>query len=136
MMANLRDLIHYKFDAGDAEIIALMDGTRSIEEIVVQRLEESGEIELSGVADLVLTLYQGNFLDRPYVDVDAAVARALKPGTSVSRKFRTFAKTLTIEFGSPQRLVEKLHNAGLRVFLSTGHFSVQPRKAVIDVPAV
>jgi len=118
MMANPRDLIHYKFDAGDAEIIALMDGTRSIEEIVVERLEESGEIELSGVADLVLTLYQGNFLDRPYIDVDAAVVRALKPGTRVSRKFRTFAKTLTIEFGSPQRLVEVLHDAGGRVFFN------------------
>src|SRR5436190_1561373 len=67
MMANLRDLIHYKFDSGDAELIALMDGTRSIEEIVVERLEASGEIELSGVADVVLTLYQGNFLDKTYV---------------------------------------------------------------------
>ena len=118
MMANLRDLIHYKFDAGDAELIALMDGTRSIEEIVVERLEESGEIELSGVADVVLTLYQGNFLDKTYVDVDAAVQRALKPGTRASRKFRHFAKTLTVEFGSPQRIVEILYNSGLRIFFN------------------
>ncbi|HLW18026.1 MAG TPA: cyclic nucleotide-binding domain-containing protein [Actinomycetota bacterium] len=118
MMANPRDLIHYKFDSGDAELISLMDGTRTIEEIVVERLEESGEIELSGVADVVLTLYQGNFLDHDYIDADAAVERALKPGTRVSRKFRHFAKTLTVEFGSPQRLVEALYKGGVRVFFN------------------
>lgn len=118
MMANHRDQIHYKFDSGDAELISLMDGTRTVEEIVVERLEESGEIELSGVADVVLTLYQGNFLDRRYLDAEAAVQNALKPGTRATRKFRHFAKTLTVEFGSPQRLVEFLYNAGIKFFFN------------------
>jgi CRP-like cAMP-binding protein/Zn-dependent protease len=116
MYCNPRDLIHFKFDPADAELIALMDGTRSVEEIVLDRLEKSGEIELSGVADLVLTLYEGNFLDRDYVDIEKALENALNPASTARRKLRTFGRTLTIQFGSPQRLVKALHDRGLKVF--------------------
>jgi len=115
MLCNPRDLIHFRFDPGDAELIALMDGTRSVEEIVLERLEESGEIELSGVADLVLTLYEGNFLDRPYVDVDKAVEAGMHPTSAARQKARRFARTLTIEFGSPQRLVKRMYEGGLKI---------------------
>ncbi|HJT37514.1 MAG TPA: hypothetical protein VJ818_03730, partial [Actinomycetota bacterium] len=74
MVCNPREMAHFRFEPGDAELIELLDGERTIEEIVLDRLEESGEIELSGVADLVLTLYEANLLDVPYVDVDAALA--------------------------------------------------------------
>jgi CRP-like cAMP-binding protein/Zn-dependent protease len=118
MIANPRDLIHYRIEPGDAEIMALMDGTRSIEEIVVQRLEESGEIELSGVADLVLTLYEANYLERPYVDSLAAVKKALDPAPTITQKFRTFARTQTVTIGSPQKMVQVLHDAGLKWFFN------------------
>jgi CRP-like cAMP-binding protein/Zn-dependent protease len=118
MIANPRDLLHYRIDPGDSEILRLMDGNRTIEEIVVQRLEESGEIELSGVADLVLTLYQANFLERPFVDSEAALQRAIDPAPTFRHKLRTFASTLTVELGSPQRLVQALYDAGLRYFFN------------------
>lgn len=117
MMANPRDLVHFRFEGGDAEIIELMDGSRTVEEIVVERLQSSGEMELSGVADLVLTLYEGNFLDQHYVDVDEGVKRALQ-GSAMRRKLRTFARTLTFEFGSPQKLVESLYRNGLKLFFN------------------
>jgi CRP-like cAMP-binding protein/Zn-dependent protease len=118
MMANPRDLIHFRFDEGDAALIALMDGTRTVEDIVIHRLSSSGEIELSGVADVVLTLYEGNFLEQPYVDVESALARALHPASPLRRKLRTFARTLTIELGSPQRIVEWLYRGGLKAFFN------------------
>ncbi|MGZ4189745.1 MAG: cyclic nucleotide-binding domain-containing protein [Actinomycetota bacterium] len=118
MMANPRDLIHFRFDENDAAFIELMDGSRSVEEIVIERLESSGEIELAGVAGLVLTLYEGNFLEQPYIDVDAAVQRALHPGPPLRHKLRTFARTLTLEFGSPQRLVEWLYRNVLKIFFN------------------
>jgi len=119
MIANPRDLIHFRIEPGDAEILDLLDGTRSVEEIVVQRLEDAGEIELSGVADIVLTLYESNFLERPYVDSMTAVKEALDPRPSIRKKLRRFARTLTIGFGSPQKMVEWFHDrAGFKIFFN------------------
>jgi len=53
MIANPRDLLHYKLEPGEMELLPLMDGTRTVKEIVVERFRESGDIELSAVADLV-----------------------------------------------------------------------------------
>ena len=57
----------------------LLDGTRTLGEIVVAQLERSGELDTAAMVDLVRTLHAGGFLTDPYVDVDAAVARALAP---------------------------------------------------------
>ena len=63
MIANPRDLLHFKLEPGEVEIVKLMDGTRTVKEIVLERFKESGDLELSAVADLVKQLYTGNFLD-------------------------------------------------------------------------
>jgi len=63
MIANPRDLVHYQLKPWEIEIVRLMDGTRTVQEIVVERLETSGDLELSGVADLVHELHIGNFLE-------------------------------------------------------------------------
>jgi len=118
MIANPRDLIHYRLDLGEAELLGLMDGTRSVEDIVIDHLHEAGELELSGVADLVLGLYQGNFLDLPYLDVDAALARALDPVSPSRRKLRIFLKTQTFEWSGPQRVVEWFYEHGLKAFFT------------------
>ena len=62
MIANPRDLLHYQLAPGEMELLPLMDGTRTVKEIVVERFRESGDIELSAVADLVRQLQVGNFL--------------------------------------------------------------------------
>ncbi len=77
MIANPRDLLHYQLEPGELELLPLMDGTRTVKEIVVERFRESGDMELSGVADLVQTLRVGNFLTTPFVDVRAAVRRSI-----------------------------------------------------------
>jgi CRP-like cAMP-binding protein/Zn-dependent protease len=117
MIANPRDLIHFRIEPGDAELLGLMDGTRTVEEIAIGRLQETGELEISGVADLVVTLYEGNILSRPFVDVDAAVTRALDPRATLGRKLRIFAKTLTFEWAGAQRLVKWLYDHGFRFFM-------------------
>src|SRR5919198_6007251 len=79
MVANPRDLVHYRLEAADYELLAYMDGTKTVKEIVVDRLREGGEIDVGGVADLVYTLYIENFLEDRYVDVDAMVKQAVDP---------------------------------------------------------
>jgi CRP-like cAMP-binding protein len=118
VIANPRDLIHYRLEPAETELVKLMDGSRTVKEIVVERFQESGDLELSGVADLVSILYEGNFLDRRFVDVPGAVKRALNPISVARQKGREFMRTLTIEWQGAHRLVRWLHDHGLKWFFN------------------
>ena len=76
MIANPTDLLHYQLQIGDVPLLALMDGTRTVRQIVVERFQESGDMDLDGVADLVRELRQGNFLTDRFVDVREMVKEA------------------------------------------------------------
>jgi CRP-like cAMP-binding protein/Zn-dependent protease len=116
MLANPRDLLHYRIEPSDTEMVKLMDGTRSVQEIVAERFGETGELELSGLADLVVLLYEGNFLDRPYVNVDDAIKRAMNPISPMRQKGRQFARSLSIEWTDADRPVKWLYNHFLKWF--------------------
>lgn len=114
MIANPRDLLHYRLAASDLDLLEMMDGTRTVKEIVIERFEGSGEIELTAVIDLVRQLYRGNFLDQRYVDVPSMVRRAMDPVSDRRRKARQFGKTLSIEWEGAHTLVQWLYGHGLR----------------------
>ncbi len=116
MIANPRDLLHYRLEPGEVELLPLMDGSRSVAEIVVERLRGSGDLELSSVADLVRQLRIGNFLTTPFVDAEAAVRRAIDPVSAVRAHAREFAKTLSIEWRGAHRLVSWFYRYLLRWF--------------------
>jgi CRP-like cAMP-binding protein/Zn-dependent protease len=92
----------------------MMDGTRTVKEIVIERFEGSGEMELSTVIDLVRSLYRGNFLEQRHVDVPGMVERAMDPVTERRRKARQFGRTLSIEWEGAHRLVKWLYDHGLK----------------------
>jgi len=114
MIANPRDLLHYRLAASDLDLLEMMDGTRTVKEIVIERFEGSGEIELTTVIDLVRQLYQGNFLEQGYVDVPSMVTRAMDPLTERRRKAQQFGKTLSIEWEGAHKLVRWLYDHGLK----------------------
>jgi putative peptide zinc metalloprotease protein len=118
MVGNPRDLIHYRLDKSDLELLRLMDGTRTVKEIVLERLRESGDLELSTVADLVRQLYAGNFLDRRFSDVNGMVKRAMNPQSLFRRKASHFARTLSIEWSDADGLVRWLYDHGLKWFFN------------------
>jgi putative peptide zinc metalloprotease protein len=120
VIANPRDLLHFRLEPGDVELVKLMDGTRTVKEIVVERFEDSGDLELSGVADLVEDLKAGNFLHRPFVDVYGAVERAVAPRGTIRTKIREFLSTLSIQWDGADRFVRWLHEHGLRHFFRPG----------------
>src|SRR5207247_2384982 len=108
MVANPRDLIHYEIKPNEGKLLALMDGTRTLKEILVEQLDETGDLELSGVADLVRSLSVGNFLDRPFVDVDEGVQRAIKPVTKGRERARQFVTSLTLDWKGADRPIRRL----------------------------
>ncbi len=105
MLANPRDLVHLRLEPGEADLLPLMDGTRSVKQIVVERFRESGDLELSGVADLVSELRQRNFLDVRFVDVGEAVRRRLDRSPAPVRFLRNFVKTLSVEWSGANAFV-------------------------------
>jgi CRP-like cAMP-binding protein/Zn-dependent protease len=114
--ANPRDLLHYRLEPGEVELLALMDGSRTVREIVVERFRESGDLELSGVIDLVRQLRVGNFLETRFLDSDAIVRRALTPSSAGRRKARQFARTLSVDWSGAHRMVDWFYRNGLRWF--------------------
>src|SRR5438034_5191729 len=113
MAANLRDLVHYRLTPEEADMLSLMDGTRTVKELVIERFGESGALDAASVTDLVLLLHAGGFLEDPYVDVLGAVERGL---AGKRRRFREFVQTQTVEWSGADRLVRWLHDHALRWF--------------------
>lgn len=116
MIANPRELLHYRLEPGEYAIFKLIDGRRSIKEIVVERMSQAGDVELDEVAGLVGALEEGNFLDHQYVDTDEAVRRALDPLSARRRKLRVFTRTLSIEWSGAERLVRWCYDHGVKWF--------------------
>jgi CRP-like cAMP-binding protein/Zn-dependent protease len=117
MIAQPRDLVHYRLTPDELQTVRLMDGTRTVKEIVLERFRESGDLELEGVAELVRELQVGGFLDPPFVDTKEALRRAMDP--SVSRaKVREFTRTFSVEWKDADRLFRWMHDHGLRFFFN------------------
>lgn len=114
MVANTRELVHYRLPADQLPLLEKMDGTRTVKEIVLEEFDASGDLDLDSVTDLVQTLYEGNFLEQRFRDVDALVVRAMDPVSERRRKARAFAKNLTLEWRSANEVVRWLYEHGLR----------------------
>ena len=133
MVANTRDLLHYRLPASELPLLRKMDGSRSVKELVLEEFKASGDLDPDAVTDLVRTLYEGNFLGQRYRDVDALVTRALDPVTERRRRARTFAKTLTIEWSDANRVVQWLYDHGLRYAFSKAAVAVEVFVAIVGV---
>lgn len=133
MVANTRDLVHYRLPLSELPLLRKMDGSRSVKELVLEEFDDSGDLDPDAVTDLVRTLYEGNFLEQRYRDVNELVTRAMNPVTERRRRARTFAKTLTIEWADANRVVQWLYDHGLRFAFSKPIVALEAFIAVAGV---
>ena len=105
MVANPRAMLYYRLEPWEADMLPLMDGTRTVGEIAVARLEEEGDLDAAGATELIQILEVGGFLEPVPVGFQEGLARALDPLTAAQRKIRTFLKTLSIEWTGADRFV-------------------------------
>src|SRR5213080_5489562 len=63
MVKNPRGPAYFRFSAEDGEIIDMLDGTRTVRELVVDRMRDSNAFEFDNVVDLVALLQEGDFLE-------------------------------------------------------------------------
>ena len=105
MVANPRAMLFFRLEPWEADLLELMDGTRTVAEIIVERLEDQGDLDAGAATGLVMALQSGGFLDPHPPDVDESLKDHLDPASPARRKLRTFVRTLSIDWSGANRLV-------------------------------
>ncbi len=106
MAANPRAMLFFRLEPWEVDLLELMDGSRTVAEIVVDRMEEEGDLDAGAATGLVMALQSGGFLDPHPPDVEGSLKDHLDPASTARRKLRTFAKTLSIDWSGADHLVK------------------------------
>jgi CRP-like cAMP-binding protein/Zn-dependent protease len=139
MLARDDRELHYRLDVWEAELLPKMDGTRTVGDLVVERMEAGGGLDAEPVTDLVAALYTGGFLDPAPIATDELIADRLDPASPGRKKLKQFGKTLQIEWKGADRLVRFCYRNFLRPFfwwpvaLVSGLVALAGLAAFIDV---
>src|SRR5919204_1816477 len=74
MLARDDREMHYRLEVWEAELLPKLDGTRTVGELVVERMEAGAGLDAEPVTDLVIALYAGGFLDPAPIATDDLIA--------------------------------------------------------------
>ena len=108
--------LHFELQPWEAELMQRMDGTQTVGELIVDRLQDEGDLDPGAVIGLVEALRQSGFLDPARPDVRALVRDHLDRSSHGRRKLREFTRNLKIGWDDAERLVAGAYRAGLKVF--------------------
>jgi putative peptide zinc metalloprotease protein len=114
LVANPRNSLILQPSLDEASIIPLMDGTRSVGELVVDRLQEEGDLDVGSVAGLVRLLHENGFLDPQPIDVDSMIDQALHPTDNLKSSVQAWIRNLRIDWSGAERLIQMLYRRALR----------------------
>ena len=116
MLSRADRELHYRLEVWEAELLPKMDGTRTVGELVVERMEAGGGLDAEPVTDLVLALQAGGFLDPAPIPTDELIADRLDPSSPGRKKLKRFGKTLSIDWKGADRFVRFCYRNLLRPF--------------------
>jgi putative peptide zinc metalloprotease protein len=115
MVKNPRGPSYFRFTAEDGEILELLDGTRTVRQVVVDRLQESSSFEVDKVVSLVELLQEGDFLEDRWIDTyDIVEQRLAHQADKWSRKLRRFFREQTIQVNHVDELIGWIYTHGGR----------------------
>jgi CRP-like cAMP-binding protein/Zn-dependent protease len=141
MLARADRELHYRLEVWEAELLPKMDGTRTVGDLVVERMQGGGGLDAELVTDLVLALHSGGFLYPAPIPTDELIADRLDPSSPGRKKLKSFGKTLSIDWKGADRLVRFSYRTFLRPFfwwplaLVSGVIAVAGLIAFLDVQA-
>ena len=139
MLARDDRELHYRLEVWEAELLPMMDGSRTVGELVVERMEGGGGLDAEPVTDLVLALDSGGFLDPAPIPTDELIADRLDPSSPGRKKLKRFGKTLSIDWKGADRLVRFSYRYLLRPFfwwpvaVASGLVAIAGMVAFLDV---
>lgn len=111
--ANPRDLLHLTLEVWEAELAQRLDGTRTVGELIVERLSEDGDLDTDLVVGLIRILDSNGFLEPHEVDVPKTLREALEP-RGLRHSVHRFAKTFESRWDGADLFVRRLYQGGLR----------------------
>ena len=107
--------LYVTLEAEDVALFELMDGTRTIQDILVKRLEQSGVFALARLARLTAALSANGFFgeERPRVYERLAMQRALRdPLTRVSLGLRRLITWDIARWSNADAFVQRIYRGG------------------------
>jgi CRP-like cAMP-binding protein/Zn-dependent protease len=108
--------LHLELEPWEADLMTLMDGSRTASELIVSRLQEDGDLDPGAVLGLIATLRENGYLEPPRPDVRDLIRSRLDRASKGRRKLREFGKSLKIGWDGAERFVQGAYDAGGRLF--------------------
>jgi CRP-like cAMP-binding protein/Zn-dependent protease len=115
---NPRADTYVRLSGAQAQLAASLDGSRSVSELMVAALADTG-IRPDLTTELVACLYQKGFLTTPWVDTYALICERIAPRSArlLDRTWQ-WMRTATIQLPGAPRFVDALYTAGGRLLFS------------------
>ncbi|MFM7718317.1 MAG: cyclic nucleotide-binding domain-containing protein [Actinomycetota bacterium] len=105
---------HYTLEIWEARLAQLMDGTRSIKDLILLRLEEEGDLDPAAIAALITMLRVEGLLEPRAVNAEVLLRERIDPSSPGRRKLKEFAKTLRLRWMGAERFTRWAYGTGLR----------------------
>ena len=125
--------LHFELQPWEAALMEQMDGSRTSQELIVDHLQSSGDLDPGAVLGLIVSLRESGFLDPARPDIGALVRDHLDLASRGRRKLRDFAKHLKIGWDGADRFVRGAYNGGLRVFFLPWMIAVSAIVALVGL---
>ena len=127
---------YMRLTGDERDLLPLMDGSRTVKELVVGRFRSSGDFSLSIVTDLVDGLYRDGFLKQRY---DPIVERAIELKRSrrlpVPRWLQRFISTRRLDIPGAHRFFSAMYRYGGRFFFTKPVALVMAVTAIVGAVA-
>jgi CRP-like cAMP-binding protein/Zn-dependent protease len=127
--------VHYYLEPWEAQLLELMDGSRTTQELIVERLELDGSLDPGAILALIVSLYEGGFLDPAPIDVPGLITDRLDRASPGRRKVSGFLRDLKIGWDGADRLVKACYRWGLRYAFRPAVFALLAAIAVAGLLA-
>jgi putative peptide zinc metalloprotease protein len=108
--------MHLQLQPWEAELMSLMDGSRTAGELIVARLQEDGDLDPGAVLGLIEELRDNGFLAPARPDVQGLIADRLDRASRGRRKLREFGRNLKIGWDGAERFVRAVYHGGGKLF--------------------
>ena len=108
--------LHYEVQPWEAALMRRMDGTNSAGALIVERMQEAGDLDPGAVLALIRSLHEDGFLDPAPPNVGDIVRDHLDRASSARRKLREFTRSLRLSWDGAEGFVRWAHRAGGKRF--------------------
>jgi putative peptide zinc metalloprotease protein len=113
----------------------LMNGERTVKQIVVEHFRSVGSFSLSQVGDLVDEMYHNNFFTTPFVPVLERTMEAKRARSRVPRWIRQFREVRRIETKKADRFFAAMYRGGGKFFFTKPAALISVAVSVVGVVA-